>query len=148
VTLMLATPMAGWVGPLDEAPDPVFADRMLGDGLAIDPTGATLHAPCDGEIVSVARTRHAITLRADNGAEILMHIGLETVAMDGEGFTVHVQAGQKVLAGELLISFDLDLLARRAKSLLTPSWSPTPTPSRYPGDCRTARRPSASPCCN
>jgi phosphoenolpyruvate-protein phosphotransferase len=117
---MLLTPLKGWAGPLDEAPDAVFAERMLGDGVAIDPTGETLHAPCDGEVLSVARTRHAVTLRADNGAEILIHIGLETVALGGEGFTAHVRAGQRVQAGDLLIGFDIDLLARRAKSLLTP----------------------------
>jgi phosphocarrier protein FPr/phosphocarrier protein len=118
--LELLAPLQGWVAPLDEAPDPVFAERMMGDGLAVDPTGSTLHAPCDGEIVSVHRTRHAVTLRAPNGAEILMHVGLETVTLDGEGFQVHVRDGQAVRAGDLLVSFDLDLLARKARSLLTP----------------------------
>ncbi|KSB90664.1 PTS galactitol transporter subunit IIC [Caulobacter vibrioides] len=119
-TLVLSAPLQGWVAPLDETPDAVFAERMLGDGLAIDPTGSTLHAPCDGRVVSVHRSRHAVTLRADNGAEILMHVGLETVALDGEGFTVHVAEGQAVKAGDTLIGFDLDLLARKAKSLITP----------------------------
>jgi glucose-specific phosphotransferase system IIA component len=120
VTLTLLAPLKGWVGSLDEVPDAVFAERMLGDGVAIDPIGSTLHAPCDAEVVSVARTRHAITLRAENGAEILIHIGLETVTLGGEGFTAHVEDGQTVRAGDRLISFDLDHLARRAKSLLTP----------------------------
>ncbi len=120
MTLTLLTPLRGWVGPLDEMPDPVFAQRMLGDGVAIDPTGSTLHAPCDAEVISVARTSHAVTLRAANGAEILMHVGLETVAMDGEGFTAHVRAGDRVKAGDRLIAFDIDLLARRVRSLLTP----------------------------
>ena len=120
MTLSFLAPMRGWVAPLDEVPDAVFAERMLGDGVAIDPTGSTLHAPCDAEVVSVARTNHAVTLRAHNGAEILIHIGLETVALDGEGFTAHVRAGQRVKAGDLLIAFDLDFLAQRAKSLITP----------------------------
>ena len=119
-TLVLTAPLSGWVAPLDETPDAVFAERMLGDGLAIDPTGSVLHAPCDGRVVGVHRARHAVTLRADNGAEILMHVGLETVALDGEGFTVHVAEGQAVKAGEALIGFDLDLLARKARSLITP----------------------------
>jgi phosphocarrier protein FPr/phosphocarrier protein len=116
----LKAPLAGWAGPLDEAPDPVFAERMMGDGLAIDPVGPTLCAPCDGEVVSVHRAGHAVTLRAANGAEILMHVGLETVALGGRGFERLVADGQKVRAGDPLIRFDLDLLARSAKSLITP----------------------------
>ncbi|PVM85243.1 phosphoenolpyruvate--protein phosphotransferase, partial [Caulobacter radicis] len=118
--LLLSSPLSGWVAPLDETPDAVFAERMLGDGLAIDPTGSVLHAPCDGRVITVHRSRHAVTLRAANGAEILMHVGLETVALDGEGFTVHVAEGQAVTAGDPLIGFDLDFLARKAKSLITP----------------------------
>jgi phosphoenolpyruvate-protein phosphotransferase len=118
--LRLSSPLAGWIAPLDEAPDAVFAERMLGDGLAIDPTGSVLHAPCDGQVIGVQRTRHAVTLRADNGAEILMHIGLETVGLGGEGFVTHVVEGQRVCSGDRLIGFDLDLLADRALSLITP----------------------------
>ena len=119
-SLVIAAPMQGWVAPLDEAPDAVFAGRMLGDGLAIDPTGQVLCAPCAGEVISVHRTRHAVTLRCANGAEILMHVGLDTVGLGGEGFETHVRDGQSVQAGDPLISFDIDLLAGRAKSLLTP----------------------------
>ena len=118
--LVLSAPLKGWIAPLDEAPDAVFAERMLGDGLAIDPLDSTLCAPCDGSVLSVHRARHAVTLRASGGAEILMHVGLETVALEGEGFIVHVREGQSVMAGEPLLSFDLDLLARRARSLITP----------------------------
>ena len=118
--LTLLAPLAGWSTPLDEAPDAVFAGRMLGDGLAIDPTGSTLYAPCDGELVAVPATRHAVTLRTARGAEILMHVGIDTVALGGEGFELHVRQGQQVRAGDRLLSFDIDLLARRAKSLLTP----------------------------
>ena len=118
--ITLLSPLDGWLAPLEETPDPVFAERMLGDGVAIDPTGDTLHAPCAGEVIGLHHTRHAVTLRADSGAEILMHIGLETVALNGEGFTVHVIEGQRVAAGDKLISFNLDRLARRAKSLITP----------------------------
>ncbi len=118
--MKLVAPLRGWAAPLDEVPDAVFAGRMLGDGVAIDPTEGRLHAPCDAEVVSVARTRHAVTLRTAEGAEILIHIGIETVALNGEGFTPRVAAGDRVRAGDTLIEFDLDLLARRAKSLLTP----------------------------
>ena len=118
--LVLSSPLKGWIAPLDETPDAVFAERMLGDGLAIDPLGSTLHAPCDARVIAVHGTRHAVTLRADNGAEILMHVGLETVGLGGEGFEVHVKDGDLVKSGDKLISFDLDLLSQRAKSLITP----------------------------
>lgn len=118
--LVLLSPLAGWSTPLDEIPDPVFAGRMLGDGLAVDPTGTALHAPCDCEIIALPESKHAVTLRCDGGAEILMHIGIDTVGLGGEGFEAHVRVGQRVAAGERLITFDLDLIARRAKSLLTP----------------------------
>lgn len=118
--LILLAPMAGWSAPLSEVPDPVFAEQMLGEGLAIDPTLGALHAPCDGVVVSVHAARHAVSLRAAGGVELLMHVGLETVALGGQGFEVHVAEDQAVSAGELLITFDLDLLARRAKSLISP----------------------------
>ena len=118
--LVLLSPLSGWSTPLDELPDPVFAARMLGDGLAVDPTDATLYAPCDGEVIALPDSRHAVTLRSAAGAEILMHIGIDTVGLDGAGFEAHVTPGRRVSAGERLITFDLDLIARRARSLLTP----------------------------
>lgn len=118
--LILFAPLSGWSAPLDETPDAVFAQRMLGEGLAIDPTGNSLHAPCEGEIISVAASKHAIAIRAPNGAEILMHVGIDTVSLAGEGFDLHVAQGDKVRGGDKLLSFDLSLLARRAKSLMTP----------------------------
>ena len=119
-SLFLVSPLSGWVADLDSVPDPVFAERMLGDGVAIDPTGSTLHAPCDGEVIAVHRAGHAVTMRAANGAELVLHVGLETVAMGGEGFRPRVVQGQRVKAGDLLLEFDLDLVARRAKTPLTP----------------------------
>ena len=116
--LTLVAPMKGWVSLLDEVPDPVFAERILGDGLAIDPTDSTVHAPCDGVIASSAK--HAVTLRAANGAEILIHIGLETVALGGQGFVMHVREGRSVKTGDPLLTFDLDFLATHAKSLISP----------------------------
>ncbi|HEY0683728.1 MAG TPA: phosphoenolpyruvate--protein phosphotransferase [Steroidobacter sp.] len=118
--LTLHSPLRGWCAPLDETPDEVFAQRLLGDGVAIDPTGDTLHAPCDGEIVSVAASKHAVAVRAENGAEILLHVGIDTVVLAGEGFQALVQAGDRVRQGQPLLKFDLDVLARGAKSLITP----------------------------
>ncbi len=116
----LAAPLAGWLGPLGEVPDAAFADGMVGDGVAIDPTGSTVHAPCAATVIAVAATRHAVTLRTDPGAELLLHVGIDTVALAGSGFTAHVATGDRVAAGDRLLSFDLDVLAARATSLLTP----------------------------
>jgi phosphocarrier protein FPr/phosphocarrier protein len=112
--------MRGWVAPLEEVDDPVFAGRMLGDGVAIDPTGSEVRAPCDGRVLIIHASGHAVSLRAENGAEILVHVGLETVGLGGEGFRRHVADGADVKAGDLLISVDLDLVAARAKSLMSP----------------------------
>jgi multiphosphoryl transfer protein len=119
-SLTLLAPLEGWTTPLDEVPDEVFATRMLGDGVAIDPTAGKLCAPCDGELVLVAPSRHAVTLRAAGGCEIVLHVGIDTVGLKGEGFQVHAEQGTLVRAGDVLLSFELDLLARRARSLLTP----------------------------
>src|SRR5262245_7734142 len=118
--LTLVSPLRGWCGPLDETPDAVFAQRLLGDGVAIDPTGDTLYAPCDGEVVSVAASMHAVAIRALCGAEILLHVGIDTVALAARRCRALVAAGTRVRTGDLLLSFDLDERARGAKSLMTP----------------------------
>src|ERR1700748_1915662 len=92
------SPLSGQIWPLERIPDPVFAQKMVGDGLSIDPVDATLVAPCDGELVSLHAAGHAITLRSPEGAEILLHIGIDTVALKGEGFRPCVSIGQKVRA--------------------------------------------------
>jgi phosphoenolpyruvate-protein phosphotransferase len=118
--LVLAAPLAGWVTRLDEVPDPAFAQGLVGDGVAIDPISNELCAPCDGVVVSVHRAHHACTLLADCGAEILLHIGIDTVALRSEGFQTRVAGGQRVRTGDPLIAFDIDLVARRARSLHVP----------------------------
>lgn len=118
--MKLVSPLKGWAAPLDEAPDEVFAARMLGDGVGIDPTEGVLYAPCDAEVIALARTRHAVTLKTAEGAEILIHIGIETVALNGQGFTPRVAVGDAVKTGQPLIAFDLDGLALKARSLFTP----------------------------
>ena len=118
--LTLTAPLAGWSLPLADVPDPVFAERMAGDGIAIDPTGNVLCAPCDTEIVAIQPTKHALTLRTAIGAELILHVGIDSVELGGAGFEPLVQAGQRVRAGEPLLRFDLDVVARRAKSAITP----------------------------
>jgi phosphocarrier protein FPr len=92
---------------------------MAGEGLAIDPLDPRVLSPCGGKVTQVHRKRHAVTLTTDEGVEILIHIGLETVSLDGEGFQVRVSEGQRVSKGDLLIEFDADVIARKAKSLIT-----------------------------
>ena len=118
-SVTLVAPLSGVVIPIETVPDPVFARKMVGDGVSIDPVSNQLVSPCDGEVALVHATKHAVTIRHGNGAEVLMHIGLDTVSMEGDGFTSHVNVGQQVKAGDPLISFDLDEVATKAKSLLT-----------------------------
>ncbi|QCG90794.1 phosphoenolpyruvate--protein phosphotransferase [Azospirillum sp. TSH100] len=117
--ITLAAPLAGWAMPLTEVPDPAFAQGLVGTGMAIDPTVNELRSPCDGVVLSVHRARHACTVRAASGAEVLLHLGVDTVGLNGEGFTAHVRDGQSVKTGDRLISFDMDLVGSRAQSLVS-----------------------------
>lgn len=118
--LIVVAPLAGWVTPLPEVPDPVFAEKMLGDGLAIDPVNDTLCAPCDATVLTVHEAGHAVTLRSTDGYELICHIGVDTVSLGGKGLTPLVKAGAKVLAGQPLIRFDLDYLVQNAPAVVTP----------------------------
>jgi phosphocarrier protein FPr/phosphocarrier protein len=118
--LMLRAPFDGVAMPLGDVPDPVFSQRMMGDGVAIEPLSDTVLAPCDGIVTSLHAARHAVTLRTDAGAEILIHVGLETVALNGDGFTGLVREGQRVTTGTPLIALALDRIALAAPSLATP----------------------------
>ncbi len=120
MAITIRAPFAGWSSALGEIPDEVFARAMLGEGVALDPAGNELLAPCDGEVISIAAARHAVALREPGGAEILVHVGIDTVALGGEGFALRVRKGDRVRAGDLLLSFDLDRVANKARSLITP----------------------------
>ncbi len=115
----ITAPLDGWLVPIVEVPDPVFAGRLAGDGVAIEPVSDTLHAPCDGTVRLMRGGRHALTLVTVAG-DLLLHVGIDTVALRGEGFELLVADGAPVRAGEPLLRFDLDLVARRAPSLVTP----------------------------
>ncbi|CAN7700127.1 phosphoenolpyruvate--protein phosphotransferase [Pseudomonas brassicacearum] len=117
--LTLSAPLSGPVLTLANVPDAVFASGAMGDGIAIDPLNDTLYAPCDGEVIHVARTGHAVTLRADNGAELLLHLGLDTVELQGDGFSMLVKEGTRVSSGQALLRYDLDSVAQRCKSLVS-----------------------------
>ncbi|MGE5153721.1 MAG: glucose PTS transporter subunit IIA, partial [Bdellovibrio bacteriovorus] len=115
----LKAPLDGVVLPLEQVPDPVFAQKMVGDGISLDPLSQVLVAPCPGTVTQLHRAGHAVTLTTPQGVELMMHIGLDTVNLKGEGFTPKVREGQEVALGDPLIAFDADFLATHAKSLLT-----------------------------
>ncbi len=117
--IVLLAPLTGPVVPLAEVPDPVFSGGMFGDGIGIDPLDGRLVAPCDGVVSHLARTGHAVTITTPQGAEILLHIGIDTVELAGRGFTAKVEQGAQVHTGDLLIEFDQDAVARAAHSLVS-----------------------------
>src|SRR5450631_4026795 len=92
----ILAPFDGWCDALDRVPDPVFAERMLGDGLAIDPTSGILLAPCAGEVTALPASAHAISIRAASGIDVLIHIGIDTVSLGGRGFEACVRPGISV----------------------------------------------------
>ncbi|MCF4994005.1 phosphoenolpyruvate--protein phosphotransferase [Pseudomonas syringae] len=117
--LTLSAPLSGPVLTLANVPDAVFASGAMGDGIAIDPINDTLYSPCAGVVIHVARTGHALTVRADNGAELLLHLGLDTVELQGEGFSMLVKEGARVSSGQPLLRYDLDKVGRQCKSLVS-----------------------------
>ncbi len=114
--LSLIAPVDGVLTALEDLPDPVFSGKMMGDGVAIDPTGSVLSAPCAGTIVQVHRAKHALTLRTDLGPSVLLHVGIDTVSLGGKGFRTVVNEGDHVDVGQALIEFDLDAIVQSAPS--------------------------------
>ncbi|WP_271004120.1 PTS sugar transporter subunit IIA [Listeria seeligeri] len=105
---------------LEEVPDPVFNQKMMGEGIAIKPENGIIVAPIDGKIIQLAETKHAFGIRTDMGQEILVHIGLETVALNGEGFNVLVEVGDKVKKGQPIVEADIDFIQKNAASTVIP----------------------------
>ena len=119
VRFELTAPLSGVMVPLEDVPDPVFAQKMVGDGISIDPTSDELLAPLSGKVTQLHRANHAVTITGDNGLQVLLHIGLDTVMLRGEGFTPLVKEGDIVSTGQPLIRFDPLVVGARAVSLLT-----------------------------
>ena len=117
--VILTAPLTGILVPIEAVPDPVFAKKMVGEGISMDPLSNLLVAPVDGEVIDIQPSRHAITIRSREGLEVLLHIGLDTVQMGGNGFEPQVKSGAQVTVGQPLIGFDLDLVATEAVSALT-----------------------------
>ncbi len=119
--LVVTSPLDGKVLKMEDVPDQAFAQKMMGDGFAIDPTSGDVYAPIDAEVALVFEaTGHAIGLKTEEGMEILLHFGIDTVNLQGEGFDVKVKQGDKVKAGDLLLSVDLETVKSKAPSVVTP----------------------------
>ncbi|HFI5334721.1 TPA: PTS N-acetyl glucosamine transporter subunit IIABC [Serratia liquefaciens] len=116
----LVAPVTGEVVALDQVPDEAFASKAVGDGLAIRPTDKTVVAPADGTIVKIFNTNHAFCLETDKGAEIVVHMGIDTVALNGQGFKRLVEEGAEVKAGQPILELDLDFLNANARSMISP----------------------------
>lgn len=113
-------PMTGEIIAIQDVPDRVFSEKMMGDGFAVNPTAGLVCSPCDGTILQIFPTSHALVLKSVHGLEIIIHIGLDTVKLKGEGFKRHVETGQQVKAGDLLLEIDMDFIKNNAKSLISP----------------------------
>lgn len=118
--LTMRSPLVGKIINIADVPDATFAQKILGDGVAVEPTEGILYAPVDGEVAQLFHTNHALGIKAENGSEVLLHVGIDTVKMNGEGFKAYVKVGDSVKAGDKLIEFDLNLIREKAKSDITP----------------------------
>lgn len=106
--------------PLEQVPDEAFSSKMLGDGFAVNPVSGTIYSPVNGKIDSVTETRHAYTIHSDDGLDILVHIGVDTVKLGGRGFISLVEQGDSVRAGDVIAKADLGLIKSHGLSALTP----------------------------
>lgn len=111
----LYAPVNGKVVPVSEVSDPVFSQKMMGDGFAVIPSDGNVYSPVEGKILSVFPTKHAIGIQLDNGLELLVHMGLDTVELNGKPFETHVSEGDTVTADTLIATCDLDALAEAGK---------------------------------
>ena len=119
-SLTIIAPISGKTMDLSKVPDPVFAEKMAGDGVAINSTGDTVVAPCDGTISLIMDSGHAFAITTDNGIELLVHVGLETVTLNGEGFKILQSVNAKVTAGTPILKLDRAFIESKGISLITP----------------------------
>lgn len=104
---MIFSPISGEIIPLSDVQDKTFSDKLIGDGVAIIPSEGKVYAPFDGKITNIFPTKHAIGLKSDEGVELLIHIGLDTVELKGQGFISHVEEGDRVFKNQLIFEMDL-----------------------------------------
>lgn len=119
-TIEIVAPLSGDIVKIEDLPDVVFAEKIVGDGVAIKPSGNKIVAPVDGTIGKIFETNHAFSIESDSGIELFVHFGIDTVELKGEGFKRIAEEGQHVKKGDVVIEFDLPLLEEKAKSVLTP----------------------------
>ena len=119
-TAQLVSPLAGQVKPLSQATDPVFSSGVMGQGVVIEPSQGELVSPVNGTVTVLFPTKHAVGIVSEEGVELLMHIGMDTVSLDGKGFEAHVAQGDKVVVGQQLISFDMDVIKKAGLVTETP----------------------------
>lgn len=120
VEVELYAPLSGEIVSLEDVPDVVFSEKIVGDGIAIRPSGNKIVAPVDGVIGKIFETNHAFSMESRDGVELFVHFGVDTVELKGEGFTRIAEEGQEVKKGDTILEFDLALLEAKAKSVLTP----------------------------
>lgn len=118
--IQLYAPVAGEAVAIDQVSDPTFGEKILGEGIAIKPSEGKVFAPCDGTVEQIFETGHAVTLTSLGGAEILIHVGLDTVELKGKHYTIHAHDGDKVKKGDLLIEFDPAAIAADGYDTITP----------------------------
>lgn len=116
----ILSPMSGNIIPLEDIEDKAFSEKRLGEGIAIEITDGKVIAPFDGEITSTYKSNHCVVIRSEEGIELLIHVGLETIKLQGEGFTQHVALMQKVKQGDIILEADLDLIKKKGKSIISP----------------------------
>ncbi len=117
---LMYSPVNGTTVLIDDVPDKMFATKMLGDGIAFQLDDGNIYSPCNGTLTLVAKTKHAYGFKTENGAEILLHIGLDTVNLNGEGFTVLKPEGSKVKVGDMIAKVDLKFMESKGVNLITP----------------------------
>ncbi|EOD01156.1 PTS sugar transporter subunit IIA [Caldisalinibacter kiritimatiensis] len=116
----ICSPINGTVKPITEAPDPAFSQKMMGDGFCVEPEDGVVVSPVKGTVATVFPTKHAVGITTKKGLELIIHFGMETVSLNGEGFTALVEAGDKVDVGDELLKVDIEKIKDKVPSLVTP----------------------------
>lgn len=119
-TIEFKSPVTGRACELSQVPDSVFSSKIMGDGIALEPSAGTLYSPVNGIITNVFPTKHALGIVTDRGVEVLLHVGIDTVELMGQGFKSFVEENDRVCAGDKLISFDMEFIKEKGKPLITP----------------------------
>jgi glucose-specific phosphotransferase system IIA component len=136
-SIEVLAPFTGRVIPIEDVPDPVFADKIVGDGLAVEPTEGLAYAPIGGELAVFVGSGHAFAMRGPEGLEIIVHVGLDTVNLHGQGFEKLAEVGVQVEPGQALVRFDIDVIRASGYSLVSPV-----VLANLPAEARLAKTPA------